>query len=203
VLDALLEGLVEGPEALLGPGDGLAGERDQDAAEGLGLGETGVPAEPVVIAGGGNSAGQAAIWLADRGHRVTIAVRGTDLAESMSRYLIDRITGRPYIEVRDHTVVRDLHGSQWLERVGVENLTTRAHETLPAAALVVLVGAEPTPDGSPDPSCSTRAATSSPARLLTPTRVTGRRGPAATTIPTCWRPARRAYSPRAMSAAAR
>jgi thioredoxin reductase len=101
------------------------------------------PGEPVVIAGGGNSAGQAAIWLADRGHRVTIAVRGADLAESMSRYLIDRITGRPDIEVRDHTVVRDLHGSQWLERVGVENLTTRAHETLPAAALVVLVGAEP------------------------------------------------------------
>jgi thioredoxin reductase (NADPH) len=101
------------------------------------------PGEPVVIAGGGNSAGQAAVWLADRGHRVTIAVRGADLAESMSRYLIDRITGRPDIEVRDHTVVRDLHGSQWLERVGVENLTTRAHETLPAAALVVLVGAEP------------------------------------------------------------
>ena len=101
------------------------------------------PGDPVVIAGGGNSAGQAAIWLADRGHRVTIAVRGTDLAENMSRYLTDRIAGRPDMEVRYHTVVRDLHGSQWLERVGVEDLTTKTRDTLPAAALVVLVGAEP------------------------------------------------------------
>src|SRR5215467_12080951 len=101
------------------------------------------PGDPVVIVGGGNSAGQAAIWLADRGHRVTIAVRGTDLAENMSRYLTDRITGRPDIEVRYHTVVRDLDGSQWLERVGVEDLTTKTREALPAAALVVLVGAEP------------------------------------------------------------
>jgi len=92
------------------------------------------PGDPVVIVGGGNSAGQAAIWLADRGHPVTIAVRGTDLAENMSRYLTDRITGRPDIEVRYHTVVRDLDGSQWLERVGVEDLTTKTRDTLPAAA---------------------------------------------------------------------
>src|SRR5499427_5970643 len=50
-----------------------------------------------------------------RGDPVTIAVRGTDLAESMSRYLIDRITGQPDIEVRYHTEVRDLAGSRWLE----------------------------------------------------------------------------------------
>ena len=101
------------------------------------------PGDPVVIVGGGNSAGQAAIWLADRGHRVTIAVRGTDLAEHMSRYLTDRIAGRPDIEVRYHSAVRDLDGSQWLERVEVEDLTSGTREALPAAALVVLVGAEP------------------------------------------------------------
>src|SRR5215813_3050135 len=102
-----------------------------------------MPGDPVVIAGGGNSAGQAAIWLADRGHPITIAVRGNDLAEAMSRYLIDRIAGRPDIEVRYHTEVRDLDGSRWLERVEVEDVTTKTRETLPAAALVVLVGAEP------------------------------------------------------------
>ena len=101
------------------------------------------PGDPVVVVGGGNSAGQAAIWLAGRGHPVTVAVRGADLAESMSRYLIDRIAGRPDIEVRYHTEVRDLAGSRWLERVEVQDVTTKTRETLPAAALVVLVGAEP------------------------------------------------------------
>jgi thioredoxin reductase (NADPH) len=101
------------------------------------------PGDPVVIVGGGNSAGQAAIWLAGRGHPVTVAVRGTDLAESMSHYLIDRITGRPDIEVRYQTKVRDLAGWRWLERVEVEDLTTKTREILPAVALVVLVGARP------------------------------------------------------------
>jgi thioredoxin reductase (NADPH) len=101
------------------------------------------PGDPVVIVGGGNSAGQAAIWLAGRGHPVTIAVRGTNLAESMSHYLIDRISGRPEIDVRYRTEVRGLEGSRWLERVEAEDLTSKTRETLPAAALVVLVGAEP------------------------------------------------------------
>jgi thioredoxin reductase (NADPH) len=101
------------------------------------------PGTPVVIVGGGNSAGQAAIWLAGRGHRVTIVIRGSDLAENMSRYLIDRIAGRADIEVRYHSVVRALDGSQRLERIEVEDLTTATRETWPAAALVVLVGAEP------------------------------------------------------------
>ena len=96
-----------------------------------------------MIVGGGNSAGQAAIWLAGRGHPVTIAVRGTGLAESMSQYLIGRITGRPDIAVRYRTEVRDLDGSRWLERVEVEDLTTKTRQALPAAALLVLAGAEP------------------------------------------------------------
>jgi thioredoxin reductase (NADPH) len=101
------------------------------------------PGDPVVIVGGGNSAGQAAIWLAGRGHRVTIVIRGTDLAESMSRYLIDRIAGRADIEIRYHSVVRALDGSRRLERIEVEDLATATRVTWPAAALVVLVGAEP------------------------------------------------------------
>jgi thioredoxin reductase (NADPH) len=99
--------------------------------------------DPVAIVGGGNSAGQAAIWLADLGHPVTLIIRGADLADSMSRYLIDRIAGRADIEVRYHSVVRDLDGAQWLERIDVEDTTTKTRQTLPAAALIVLVGAEP------------------------------------------------------------
>jgi len=109
----------------------------------LGIDDEIHPGDPVVIVGGGNSAGQAAIWLASRGHPVTIAVRGADLAENMSRYLTDRIAGLSGIEVRYHTEVRDLAGSRWLERVEVEDRSTQTRETLPAAALVVLVGAEP------------------------------------------------------------
>jgi thioredoxin reductase len=93
---------------------------------------------------------------------VTIAVRGADLGENMSRYLTDRIAGVPGIEVRYHTEVRELAGSRWLERVEVEDRTTKTRETLPAAALVALVGPSRTPSGSPDPCCSTTAATSSP-----------------------------------------
>jgi hypothetical protein len=99
--------------------------------------------DPVVIVGGGNSAGQAAIWLAGRGHRVTIVIRGTDLAESMSHYLTERITGRADIEVRYHSVVLALDGGERLERIEVEDTATKTRETVPAAALVVLVGAEP------------------------------------------------------------
>src|SRR5262249_61350960 len=56
-----------------------------------------MPGDPVVIVGGGNSAGQAAIWLADHEHPVTLVIRGESLAASMSRYLIDRIAQRPAI----------------------------------------------------------------------------------------------------------
>jgi thioredoxin reductase (NADPH) len=109
----------------------------------VGVGEAIHRRDPVAIVGGGNSAGQAAIWLAGRGHPVTLIVRGADLADSMSRYLIDRIAGQADIEVRHHSVVRGLDGAQWLERIDVEDTTTKTRQTLPAAALLVLVGAEP------------------------------------------------------------
>jgi thioredoxin reductase (NADPH) len=101
------------------------------------------PGEPVVIVGGGNSAGQAAVSLAGRGNPVTIVIRGADLAASMSQYLIDRVAGQPGIQVRNHSAIRQADGSQRLERVEVENLDTSALETQPASALFVLIGAEP------------------------------------------------------------
>ena len=101
------------------------------------------PGDPVVIVGGGNSAGQAATSLADRGHPVTIVIRGEGLAASMSQYLLDRITRNPTITVMSRSVVREVDGAGRLERVTVEDLTTSIRRTLAtAAALFVLIGAE-------------------------------------------------------------
>jgi thioredoxin reductase (NADPH) len=102
-----------------------------------------MPGDPVVIVGGGNSAGQAAIWLADHGHPVTVVIRGGGLAASMSQYLIDRIARHPAITVMSRSGVREVDGAGRLERVTVEDLTTSARRTVPAAALFVLIGAEP------------------------------------------------------------
>ena len=101
------------------------------------------PGDPVVIVGGGNSAGQAAISLADHRCRVTVVVRGDDLAASMSQYLVDRITARREIEVLCRSVVQQVSGAGRLERVVVEELSTATRQTLTASALFVLIGAEP------------------------------------------------------------
>jgi thioredoxin reductase (NADPH) len=100
------------------------------------------PGDPVAIVGGGNSAGQAATSLADRGHPVTIVIRGEDLAASMSQYLIDRIARQPSITIMSHAAVREVDGDRRLEHVILEDLTTSARRTLAAAALFVLIGAE-------------------------------------------------------------
>src|SRR5262249_59702771 len=81
-------------------------------------------------------------WLADRGHPVTVVVRGEGLAASMSQYLIDRIAQHPAITIMSHCAVREVDGTRRLERVVVEDLTTSARQTLAAAALFVLIGAE-------------------------------------------------------------
>jgi thioredoxin reductase (NADPH) len=101
------------------------------------------PGDPVVIAGGGNSAGQAATSLADRGHPVTVVIRDEDLTASMSQYLIDRIARHPAITIMSRCVVREVDGAGRLERVAVEDLITSTRQTLAAAALFVLIGAEP------------------------------------------------------------
>jgi thioredoxin reductase (NADPH) len=107
------------------------------------------PGDAVVIVGGGNSAGhgnsagQAATWLTDHGHQVSIVIRGGDLATSMSQYLIERIARQPTIQVLHRSEVRQLEGSGRLESVVVEELTSKTRRALNAAALFVLIGAEP------------------------------------------------------------
>jgi thioredoxin reductase (NADPH) len=96
---------------------------------------------PVVVVGGGNSAGQAAIFLAEAGSPVTVVIRGPDLNASMSRYLVDRIEAHERIEVRANTRIAGLDGDETLRAVrttGVDGLAT-----LPCAALFSFIGADP------------------------------------------------------------
>ena len=65
----------------------------------------------VIVVGGGNSAGQAAIYMAQQGCKVSIAIRRDDLSQTMSRYLIERIEASPRIEVLANTEVRALAGA--------------------------------------------------------------------------------------------
>ena len=71
---------------------------------------------PAVVAGGGNSAGQAALFLADAGSAVTIVIRGPDLVASLSRYLLDRIEADKRIVVRGNTRIVALEGDEFLDR---------------------------------------------------------------------------------------
>ncbi len=97
----------------------------------------------VVVVGGGNSAGQAAIYLAQQDSRVSIAVRRDDLAETMSHYLIERIEADPRITVLTRTEVRGLAGDQHLERVTLEHTASSESRTVACAGLFCFIGAEP------------------------------------------------------------
>jgi thioredoxin reductase (NADPH) len=99
---------------------------------------------PVAVVGGGNSAGQATVFLADRGSKVFLIVRGEELTEGMSRYLVDRIEHHPSVEVLLHAEVRELagaHGS--LEAIVVEDNHTGERRRLDTRHLFVFIGAEP------------------------------------------------------------
>jgi thioredoxin reductase (NADPH) len=96
---------------------------------------------PAVVAGGGNSAGQAALFLATAGSAVTIVIRGSDLAASMSRYLIDRIEADKRIVVRRNTGIAALEGDEFLTRVRISG--PGGDETLASTALFSFIGADP------------------------------------------------------------
>ena len=96
----------------------------------------------VAVVGGGNSAGQAAVFLADRVAKVYLLIRGDDLGKSMSRYLIDRIERTDNIELLSHIGVRELVGDGTLEGIVVEDNRSGERRTLSARALFVFIGAE-------------------------------------------------------------
>jgi thioredoxin reductase (NADPH) len=99
--------------------------------------------DPVAIVGGGNSAGQAAIFLSAHATRVTLIVREHDLSVNMSRYLIDQVRRLPNVQVMVDSEVRELHGDQVLEAVTVADRTSGAQRVLPVRALFVFIGAAP------------------------------------------------------------
>ena len=95
----------------------------------------------VIVAGGGNSAGQAALFLADRGCPVTVVIRGLDLGRSMSRYLLDRIDADPRISVRTDTTITGCLGDGSLR--GLRLNGSGGEVEVECAALFSFIGAEP------------------------------------------------------------
>ncbi|HEY0344116.1 MAG TPA: FAD-dependent oxidoreductase [Solirubrobacteraceae bacterium] len=102
--------------------------------------------DPVVVVGGGNSAGQATLFLSEYVPTVHLVVREPTLDHGMSRYLTDRIERTPNVEVHTSTEVRELVGERALEAVVVENNQTGERDTLEAHAMFVFIGAEPHTD---------------------------------------------------------
>ena len=97
----------------------------------------------VHVAGGGNSAGQAAVHLAKYASAVTILVRGAGVAQTMSQYLVTEIAAHPRIAVRTHTEIAGGAGDGHLESLDVRDTRTGTTETVASDALFVLIGAEP------------------------------------------------------------
>jgi thioredoxin reductase (NADPH) len=98
--------------------------------------------QPVIVVGGGNSAGQAALYLAQQGSRVFIVIRSNDLTHSMSQYLIERIDAEPRIELHTETQVRALAGNSHLDRVTLEHTPTGDRTTVACSGLFCFIGAD-------------------------------------------------------------
>jgi thioredoxin reductase (NADPH) len=109
---------------------------------------------PVAVVGGANSAGQAALYLAQNGSTVSLVVRGNDLRARMSAYLADRIVAHPDITVRTGTEVSALHGAEHLEEISLTDATRsgpspagdarpRTHDRVACSGLFCFIGAAP------------------------------------------------------------
>jgi thioredoxin reductase (NADPH) len=97
--------------------------------------------QDVFIVGGGNSAGQAAVYLAGTARSVTILVRRTTLAQSMSRYLITQLHETPNVQIHTGTTVLEAMGGDRLEAIRVRDEASGREEVLPAPALFIFIGA--------------------------------------------------------------
>ena len=96
---------------------------------------------PVVVVGGGNSAGQAGLFLAEASSRVTFVIRSDDINKGMSRYLVDRINADPRIDVRTSSQVLGLQGDEVLASVRVTG--PEGDDVFRCAALFSFIGADP------------------------------------------------------------
>lgn len=100
----------------------------------------------IFVLGGGNSAGQAAMFFSRYASKVTILVRSSSLKIGMSQYLVDQIMGTENIEVLCNVEVLELSGGRHLEAILITNRENGAIQNLPAAALFIFIGAEPHTD---------------------------------------------------------
>jgi thioredoxin reductase (NADPH) len=102
--------------------------------------------EEVAVVGGGNSAGQAAVFMSQTARKVHMLVRSGELSSTMSRYLIQRLTENPQIELHWNTEITALEGEECLERVTWRNNKTGESETLNVGHVFVMTGASPRTD---------------------------------------------------------
>ena len=100
----------------------------------------------VYIVGGGNSAGQGAVYLSKFAEKVSILIRREDLRATMSSYLIDQIDNIDNIEVLGRRQVLKACGEGHLERLVIEDMEARTSFEVPAGALFIFIGAKPATD---------------------------------------------------------
>jgi thioredoxin reductase (NADPH) len=98
--------------------------------------------QPVFVVGGANSAGQAAMFFSRFAKQVTMVVRGTSLAKSMSQYLIDQIDGTENIDVKNNTIVIEAMGEEKLKAIRIQDHMTGEEMEVPAAAMFIFIGAK-------------------------------------------------------------
>jgi len=105
--------------------------------------------QTVIVAGGGNSAGQAAMFLAEGAAKVLLVIRGDDVSKSMSSYLSRRVQAHQSIELLRHTEIRRMAGNKMLETVELENTETRERRVVQTPAVFSMIGATPCTDWLP------------------------------------------------------
>lgn len=106
--------------------------------------------QEVFVVGGGNSAGQAAMHFSRYARKVCIVIRGDGLKQTLSQYLIDRIQESPHIEVKPHTEVSELHGTDRLEAITLTNNETGQQRTVETCWLFLCLGGSPNTEWAGD-----------------------------------------------------
>jgi thioredoxin reductase (NADPH) len=105
--------------------------------------------KPVVVVGGGNSAGQAAVYLSQHCREVLLLIRGDDLYKSMSSYLARRIERTSNVHLHCNTTIRRMHGNDYLRSVGIVNQKTGEEHSVETPAVFSFIGADPRTDWLP------------------------------------------------------
>src|SRR5207302_413412 len=106
--------------------------------------------ETVIVAGSGNSAGQAAMFLSDGARKVLLVIRGNDITSKMSDYLSRRVQAQQNIDILYRTEIRRMSGNQTLEEVELENTKTGERQVVRTPAVFSMIGARPCTEWLPE-----------------------------------------------------